>query len=368
MMDEGEQKRDVTRDLYGLLGLPIDAIDFRTLLRAMDVAVEKREPFLISTPNVNFLIKSHENAAFRDSILLSDLSLVDGMPLIWIAKLLCVPIHERVAGSDLFGRLKSRTEKKLRVFLFGGTGDLVARVGEKLNADRCGLECVGSLNPGFGSVEELSSPENIALINASGADLLAVFLSAEKAQSWLLRNHRSLTVPIRAQFGATINFEAGTIRRAPPFLRSTGFEWLWRIKEEPYLWRRYWVDGRALLQVLCTCVLPLAITARLSRRQAEFGISELPDDDGMTLNLAGAAIADRANSLALFVGQAMMENKSIKLNLANVDYIDGRFFGALIGIRKQLARQGLSLTMTDVSPRLRRIFRLNRFEFLLSNR
>src|SRR3954447_2466498 len=97
---------------------------------------------------------------------------------------------ERGAGSDLFRRLKSRTEKKLRVFLFGGTGDLVVRVGEKLNADRCGLECVGALNPGFGSVEELSSPDIIARINSSGADLLAVFLSAEKAQSWLLRNHR----------------------------------------------------------------------------------------------------------------------------------------------------------------------------------
>ncbi|MGY3346684.1 MULTISPECIES: WecB/TagA/CpsF family glycosyltransferase [unclassified Bradyrhizobium] len=358
---------EVTRALYGLLGLPVDAVDFRTLIQAMDTAAAKREPFLISTPNVNFLIKSHQDVAFRDSMLLSDVCLADGMPLIWIAKLLRVPIHERVAGSDLFGRLKSRTENRLRVFLFGGTGDLAERVGVKLNAEKCGLECVGVLNPGFGSVEELSSPDIIARINASGADLLAVFLNAEKAQAWLLRNHHRLTIPIRAQFGATINFEAGTIRRAPPLMRSTGFEWLWRIKEEPHLWRRYWADGKALLQVLCTCVLPLAIAARVTRQQAEFAVHSSQHDEAMTLNLAGAATADKADSLLPFVAQAVKDNKSIEINLASVDYMDGRFFGVLIGVKRRLARQGLSLTIVGLSPRLRRIFRLNRFEFLLSD-
>jgi N-acetylglucosaminyldiphosphoundecaprenol N-acetyl-beta-D-mannosaminyltransferase len=78
-------------------------------------------------------------------------------------------------------------------------------------------------------VEELSSPDIIARINASGADLLTVFRNAEKGRSGSCATIM-LTVPIRAQFGATINFEAGTIRRPSPFLRSTGAEWLWRIK------------------------------------------------------------------------------------------------------------------------------------------
>ena len=158
----------------------------------------------------------------------------------------------RVAGSDLFGRLKSANEagRRLRVFLLGGAEGLAAAVGARLNAERGGLECVGVLNPGFGTIEEMSSPKIIDEINASDADLIAVFFGAEKAQAWLLHNHWRLRPPVRAQFGATINFEAGTVRRAPPMLRSTGFEWLWRIKEEPYLWRRYWSDGKALLAML----------------------------------------------------------------------------------------------------------------------
>ncbi len=365
--DDNKDRREVARDLYGLLGLPVDAIDFRSLIRAMDVAVEKRKPFLISTPNVNFLIKSQRNETFRASMLLSDLCLADGMPLIWIAKLLRIPIRERVAGADLFGRLKSRTDKRLRVFLFGGTGDLVATVGKKLNAEQCGLECVGALNPGFGSVEELSSPDIIAQINASGADLLAVFLNAEKAQAWLLLNHFSLTVPVRAQFGATINFEAGTIRRAPPLLRSTGFEWLWRIKEEPYLWRRYWADGKALLQLLCACVLPLAIATRLPLQRAVFAIQVGHHDKRVTLSLSGNATSEQVDSLLPVVRQAAKESRAVNIDLSDLHQLDSRFFGVLMGIRTHLAREGLPLTITGVSPRLRRIFQLNRFEFLLSD-
>ena len=78
------------------------------------------------------------------------------------------------------------------------------------------------LNPGFGTIEEMSTPEIIDTINASQADLLAVFFGAEKAQAWLMHNHHRLRAPIRAQFGATINFEAGTVKRAPHFIRSTG--------------------------------------------------------------------------------------------------------------------------------------------------
>lgn len=367
-VESTDYHQNATRKVYGLLGLPVDAIDFETLIAAMDMAAAKREPFLISTLNVNFLIKSQQNVSFRDSVLSSDLCLVDGMPLIWMAKFLRVPIWERVAGSDLFGRLRARTNTRLRVFLFGGTGDLAARVGEKLNAEKGGLECVGVLNPGFGSVEKLSSSEIIDQINASGADLLAVFLNAEKAQAWLLHNHHRLTVPIRAQFGATVNFEAGTIRRAPPLLRSTGFEWLWRIKEEPYLWRRYWNDGRSLLQIFLTSVLPIAIAARLNSARSEFAVRQNHSSGRYMLVLSGAAVGESVDRLLPFANEAENEHRAVTIDLSDLNDADGRFFGLLLGLRARLAKRGLELHLAGISPRMRRIFRLNRFEFLLTGR
>lgn len=365
-IDAHERDTGLDRNVYGLLGLPIDAVDFGNLIEAMDEAAATRRPFLISTPNVNFLIKSHGNADFRNSILASDVCLVDGMPLLWIARFLQIPIKERVAGSDLFGRLKARTEKRLRVFLFGGTGDLAERVGQKLNAERCGLQCVGSLNPGFGSVTELSSAEIIGQINASGADLLAVFLNAEKAQAWLLQNHDRLTVPIRAQFGATINFEAGTVRRAPRALRSTGFEWLWRIKEEPYLWRRYWSDGLSLIRIVIGSVLPMAILARFKRDSSEFSIrSTDTDNDNLSFILAGAAIGRSVDTIMPIIQKAIIERQSLTFDLSGVTSLDGRFFGLLLTASDQLTKRALEFELVGISSRLRWIFKLNKFAFLL---
>ncbi|MBR0697785.1 WecB/TagA/CpsF family glycosyltransferase [Bradyrhizobium lablabi] len=361
---------DLSRPVYGLLGLPVDAVNFTVLSRSMDSVTRHPAPFLISTANVNFLVKSLTNEAFRESVLSSDLSLADGMPLIWMAKLLRVPIHERVAGADLFVRLKlvGAAGRCLKVFLLGGTPGLAEKVSERLNAEPCGLQCVGVLNPGFGTIEEMSGDAVIEAINSSGADLLAVFFSAERAQQWLMHNHWRLKPPVRAQFGATINFEAGTVKRAPAFLRSTGFEWLWRIKEEPHLWRRYWSDGRALLKLLATSVIPLAVVARRRERESRFLTIQRDDESSsVTLRLSGSATSGYVDLAAGHFRAALAAEKHVKLCLKDATTIDPRFFGLLLMLRKSLARLGKRLVVTGVSSRLRRMFQLNRFEYLLES-
>jgi N-acetylglucosaminyldiphosphoundecaprenol N-acetyl-beta-D-mannosaminyltransferase len=293
------------------------------------------------------------------------------MPLIWIAKLLRVPISERVAGSDLFGRLKAAAGKsrQLRIFLLGGADGVAEAVCKKLNAERCGLQCVGVLNPGFGNIDEMSSTPIIDAINSSQADLLAVFFGAQKAQAWLMLNHRRLTTPVRAQFGATINFEAGTVKRAPRFMRSTGFEWLWRIKEEPYLWRRYWGDGKALLKLLLTCVLPLTIDARFRRRKPSHLSIEVEEGPNvLTVRLLGDAVAQNVNEAISHIRPALNSGKPVRLDISKVRSIDPRMFGLLLMVKKSLASHGLHMSFVGVSPELRRVFRLNRFEFLLSQK
>ena len=114
------------------------------------------------------------------------------------------------------------------------------------NADSQGrlrLNCVGTMDPGFCEVSEMSQDHVMDTVNSSGADFLVLSLGAKKGQLWLQRNHHRITIPIRAHLGAAVNFQAGLIRRAPPIVRAWGFEWLWRIKEEHYLWKRYRDDG-----------------------------------------------------------------------------------------------------------------------------
>ena len=111
----------------------------------------------------------------------------------------------------------------------------------------------------------MSTPAIIDAINASDADFLAVALGAKKGQAWLQQNHARLRIPVRVHLGATINFQAGTLKRAPTLIQRLGLEWLWRIKEEPQLWRRYWNDGLALLGLLITRVFPLLLVTFWSR-------------------------------------------------------------------------------------------------------
>lgn len=363
---------DLSREVFGVMGLPLDALDLPRLLQILKIKIDSKTPFLLSTPNVNFLIMSRSDRAFRESLLMSDLCPVDGMPLVWIARLLGIPIKERLSGSDIFDALRSskKTGFQLEVFLFGGAEDAVESVSKKLNIEADGMKCVGALNPGFGTIEDMSSDGILRSINASGADLLSVFLSASKAQAWLLLNHDRLQIPVRAQFGSAINYQAGKVRRAPEVFRRLGLEWLWRIKEEPYLWRRYWTDGGSLAKLFLTCVVPLSISHQWWRlvggRKDDHLFVEVSESQcGVLVKVSGSAVAANANLAVSRFRNALQTKKDVLIDLADARRIDARFFGLFLMVRKQLMQRGCSLRFQGVTPRLARSFRFNGFGYLL---
>ena len=360
------------RNVYCILGLAIDAIEMPAVFRRIDAAIANGAPFLISTVNVNFLVTSQFDQRFKESILLSDLCTADGMPIVWIARLMGIPIKRRVAGSDLFDALKSEQHlsQPLKLFLFGGVDGAAAAAARALNKGPDRLQCVGWIYPGFGTIDEMSTDETIRKINSSGADLLVVSLGAQKGHAWLLRNHHQIRVPIRTHFGAVVNFEAGTVKRAPHSMRKLGLEWLWRIKEEPHLWRRYWRDGSALTRLFFTRILPLAIMAqrqRLRFRDQVLAIKHTSHDESVTLALCGFATEQHVAHAASAFGSAATGKKNVVIELTETLFIDCRFFGLLLALRKQLEEAGKSLRFTGISPRLARLFRLNGIDFLLSS-
>jgi N-acetylglucosaminyldiphosphoundecaprenol N-acetyl-beta-D-mannosaminyltransferase len=268
--------------------------------------------------------------------------------------------------------LRSRKHRgdKLKVFLFGGPHGVADTVSRSINAEQGGMACVGALNPGFGSIADMSTDAIVQSVNSSRADLLTMFLSARKAQGWLLQNHDRVDIPVRAQFGATINLQAGTVRRAPGFVQRMGFEWLWRIKEEPYLWRRYWNDGCGLLYLVGTCVLPLS-AGHIWRRLTGIGkndnliIERREDPSAVGIWLSGAAVARHIDAATAGFRTALEVQKPVVVDLSQVSTIDPRFFGLLLMLRKQLLNRGDRLTFSGVKRRTKKIFRMNGFGFLL---
>jgi N-acetylglucosaminyldiphosphoundecaprenol N-acetyl-beta-D-mannosaminyltransferase len=362
---------DFSRNTYGLMGIPVDAVSIADTLQRIEAAVEQQKPTLLSTPNLNFLTTSLRDSELRRSVMLSALCPVDGVPLVWLSKLLGIPIHRRVAGSDIFQALKTSrpADRPLRVFFFGGRPGIADAAAAAINSARNGLRCVGTLDPGFGSVEQLSTPEILTQINASGADFLIVALGAQKGQAWLLRNHEKIKVPVRSHLGAVLGFQSGKIKRAPVAVRKLGLEWLWRIKEEPYLFTRYWRDGCTLLNLMISKVVPLILVNAASRvfdrGSEDLSMSSHSLDRHVLVSLLGTATDANLHRVETELWAATERGKDVWIDLSAVKYIDARLFGLFLLLWKKLNQNGHKLRFVSVPRAIQRLFGLNAFDFLL---
>lgn len=363
---------DFDRDVFSLLGLPFDVIDMAGAVRRVREAARTRTRCFLTTPNVNFLIGAQRAATFRDTVINSDLCLTDGMSLVWMARLIGVRLRERVAGSDLFealGDARTDAENRLAVYFFGGPDDVAGDACRRLNRGPGDLVCVGYQSPGFGSVEALSGEARIAEINASGADFLVVALGAVKGQAWIDRNRERITVPVVSHLGAVVNFSAGRLRRAPRWMRRCGLEWLWRIKEEPALWRRYALDGARLARLLLTRLLPYALWLR---RRARAGVRGAPataairvHGDTCTVSLCGGIAGEVPLSVRKALREAAERRTALVVDCSRCDILSPRFLGLLLMVQKHQAAAGRALRVTGASAALRRVFRWNGLEALL---
>ena len=362
---------DFDREVYCLAGLPCDAIDLPGAVHRVYEAVKRSAPLFISTPNLNFLVASQDDPEFRESVCQSDLSLADGMPLVWMAKLLGIPICERVAGSDFFaslGALVGSSRQKLSVFFFGGMEGVANRACEVLNAESIGFNCVGFEYPGIGTVADMSSAETIERINASGADFLVVSLGACKGQAWIIHNRDRVSVPLISHLGAVVNFVAGTVNRAPRWMQRVGLEWLWRIKEEPSLWRRYWGDGLGFIKLLLMRILPYAIWLRYRKEN----VSDAPKIEfcqsplGLSIHLSGTLGSGKLDGVRVAFRHGAAVSENVNLNLEQVTYIDAAFLGLILMLRKHVLAGGNAFQLTQVPQGLRKVFYWCGMEYLLA--
>jgi N-acetylglucosaminyldiphosphoundecaprenol N-acetyl-beta-D-mannosaminyltransferase len=360
---------NLSREVYCILGTPIDVIELPSVLRRIETAASAPSPFFLSTPNLNFLVQALADSDFRDSLLQSDLCPPDGMPVVWLGRLLGVPVRTRVAGADILNALKfvGKSEHDLKLFFFGGAEGIAASAARAFNASSNGSRCVGWLYPGFCSVEDLSKDTLIETINSSGAEFLVVSLGAKKAQSWLVQNAEKLRVPIRAHLGAWVNFEAGALKRAPEIMQSLGLEWLWRIKEEPALWRRYWHDGLILLQLLCLRVLPIAFyrifTQSEAKTPASIDIVRLNEEE-CEIKIFGAATQHNIKDIIRKCRVAVSARRQVVIDLSGTGVIDARFLGFVLMLRSVVARHGGKVVVVGLSPNVKRQFRLHGVDFL----
>ncbi len=359
---------DFDRDVWCLLGLPVDAATVDRAVAEIDAAVRTGHKLSFVTPNVNWLVRVLKDSAARREVLEADLSFIDGAPLVAMARMLGVPAPSRVAGADIFEALRRRPgfgARRTRVFFFGGRDGAGAAAVEALDKEQGGVEAVGCLNPGFGDVETMSAPEIIAEINAARPDFVIVALGAAKGQAWIDRNKDRLDAPVIAHLGAVVDFTAGGVARAPEMIKKLGLEWLWRIKEEPALWRRYFADGAALVGIVVRRLAPQLLALR---HRSNLGVAAATVDIRRgalrtTIVLSGAFTSASLAAARKAFRSAAASGSDIVLDFSAMAEFDRSFLGLVLMLEKHVARGGRTLYVDGATARHRTILRANAMNY-----
>lgn len=238
---------------YG--GVPVDALDFAEVVELLTERMVAGTGGYVVTPNVDHLVKVRRDPELRRIYLEATLSLADGVPLVWLSKMLGLPVREKVSGSDLLTPLLACAAKAgAPVYVLGSAPAVAAKATEVARKQFPKLDIVGSASPMVhidGDQDEVVAALDSA--RQSGARLVVVALGCPKQELVMFRHGWRVPEATFVGVGASMDFLAGEVRRSPRLLSNMGLEWAFRLCQEPRrLWRRYLFDGPTVLPIFAS--------------------------------------------------------------------------------------------------------------------
>lgn len=221
-------------DRVRIWGLPLAPLRRGEVVDAITALIEAGKPSFFVTANLHYAMLCDSHARLGEVNERAALVVADGAPLVWASRLRGTPVPERVAGSDLIFDLCERAAARgHRVFFLGGAPGVGEEAARRLTARFPGLQVVGTIAPPFRELTAAEHEELLAQIRAARPDLLMVAFGQPKGEYWLLENLDRLGVPVGVQLGASIDFAAGRVSRAPRWVQKIGMEWFYRMSLEP---------------------------------------------------------------------------------------------------------------------------------------
>lgn len=222
------------------------------LARIEALATAGRGGYVV-TPNIDHIVLAHQRPALRAIYRNAALSLIDGQPVVWMARLLGARQATRVSGSDLITPLMAMAAANdLPVFFFGAQETVAAEAARRLAVRHPGLRIVGR-DSRMWDVSDNTPPEAspvVAAVRASGARIVVLALGCPKQEIWMARHAAALAPAITIGLGASLDFVAGAVSRAPQWVSNAGLEWLYRLAQEPgRLAHRYLVRDVQILPI-----------------------------------------------------------------------------------------------------------------------
>lgn len=230
----------------------IDNLTMAETLNEIDKLIQKKNCSYVVTPNVDHIVRLEKDEELQKVYKNASLILTDGKPLIWISKWYKTPIKEKISGSDLFPRVcQLAANKNYTMYLLGAAEGVADTAAKNLMKKYPGLNIVGTYSPPFGFEKSKQEMNKIKTqIQDVHPDILIVGLGCPKQEKFMYYHCKELGVPISFGLGASIDFEACNIKRAPKWMSNYGLEWLYRFSKEPKrLFKRYFVDDLKIIQM-----------------------------------------------------------------------------------------------------------------------
>lgn len=235
-----------------LMNTEIDNLTMDETLNAIDSLIKEDNCSYVVTPNVDHIVQLEKDEELKRVYENASLILTDGKPLIWISNWYKTPIKEKISGSDLFPRVCELAAKKgYTMYLLGAAEGVADKAAKNLMDKYKGLNIVGTYSPPFGFEKDKVELKKIERqIQEVHPDILIVGLGCPKQEKYMYHHCKELDVPISFGLGASIDFEAGNIKRAPRWMSEHGLEWLYRITQDPKrLAKRYLVDDMKIISI-----------------------------------------------------------------------------------------------------------------------
>lgn len=372
------------RDLkVWILGVPLDELNRQEVLSTIVSTVKDYDyvPSYIATVNLDYIANAISWFGIKDREFIrvlreAKVSCADGMPLVFLSRLLGNPLPERVTGQDLFPLIAREFSQAGRsLFLLGGTKEILEQCSKKLLLENPLIKIAGELSPGIKVAREYGrAPQKDQIIldkiNEASPDLLFLQLGSPKQELWYSRVQNELKVPATIGIGGTFERYTGYIKRAPDWMQKRGLEWVFRLIKEPgRLFKRYFLDGLKFLwlglPLLTYFYLNKWITALIHCNRCLDGCEEAPylflspDHNIIITKLPCLLNREEAVKFRAFFDDAR-EQDAIIVDFKNLRHLDLNGFYLLFELWDFARRHQKRIFAIDIPVNILHLLKLNR--------
>lgn len=236
-----------------LLNTYVNNMNMKEAVQAIDTMIEAGEKSYIVAINVDVVMKIEKDPYLKEIADNADIVIVDGKPLIWISKWHKRPVKAKISGSDLIPLLCKRAAKKgYPIFIIGGKDGIAQQAKKNLEMELPGINIVGTYAPPFGFEKDEEELDRInKMISKAHPDLLITCFGCPKQEKWIYENYEKYNAKVSICAGASVDFLAGNVNRAPKWMSDCGLEWFYRFTQEPKrMFKRYFVDDMKIVRLI----------------------------------------------------------------------------------------------------------------------